>query len=259
MKKFLLAVFAIVGLTLYQFEIKAETKLVKLSKDNLLVLEEQFNDQSVAKVQLKAMELCAKAPNSDMYLFLSSPGGSVIAGMDMINTLNSLNCKFHTITAFAASMGYQTVQHLGDRYILPHGILMSHRARLGGIRGQIPGEFDSRLMLYKDLTTNIDKITSKRVGMSLEAYKEAVHDELWLTGVDAVDKGHADYIAQVVCDKSLQGTETKVVDTFFGQFEVKVAKCPVIRGYVDVKGLKGESVEDFYKHIEEQQKPIFEF
>ena len=250
MKNILLAVVAIFGMTFYQFDTEAGYKQIKLTEDNLLILKESFSSDSVAKVQIKAMELCATSPGKDLYLFLDTPGGSVIAGMNMINTLNSLSCKVHTITSFAASMGYQTVQHLGNRYILPHGILMSHRASLGGIKGQIPGELDNRLQLYKDLTNDIDKVTAKRVGMKLSDYKEAIHDELWLTGIDAVDKSHADHLVSIVCDKSLQVTDTK--------YEVTYSKCPIVKGYLNVKGLKGENVEDFYKHLEEQKKPILE-
>ena len=71
-----------------------------------------------------------------IYLFLNTPGGSIQAGLELIEGLNGINRPIHTVTLFAASMGWQLVQHLGTRYVLKYGVLMSHKAR-----GQFSGEF----------------------------------------------------------------------------------------------------------------------
>ena len=246
MKKLLLTVFSVVCLS---FLVTAEAKTITLNEDNLLTLEEDFNPSSVAKIQIKARELCPKYMNKDLYLYLDSPGGSVMAGMSMISSLKGLSCKIHTITESAASMGYQTVQHLGNRYILPHGYLMSHRAQLGGLGGQIPGELDSRMGFYKSLLNGVDRVTAARVGMSLIDYKELIHDELWLVGQDAVDSGHADEVINVFCDKSLNGTRIKNYQTPFGEFRAEFSTCPTIRAPLNVKGLNGALVEDFFKSV----------
>jgi hypothetical protein len=140
-----------------------------------------------------------------------------------------------TVTSFAASMGYQIVQAFGTRYILQSGTLMSHRASIGGLSGQVPGEANSRLTYITELVESMEQKTSKRVGMSLAAYKEAIRDELWVSGFNAVNKNHADQVVKAKCDNSLSGTVDISVDTMFGPVTATVNKCPIVSGPVSVK------------------------
>jgi ATP-dependent protease ClpP protease subunit len=114
-------------------------KVINLTEANSINFNNQFSGDFVAKKQIEAANKCYDNEGSDIYVVLYTPGGSVQAGQLFFDTLNALPCNFHTITIFAASMGYQTVQNLKNRYILPSGILMSHRASLSGVRGEIGG------------------------------------------------------------------------------------------------------------------------
>jgi ATP-dependent protease ClpP protease subunit len=92
-------------------------KEIKLTKDNVLVLDQAFTGPSVAKLIQEARQKDADLKSGyPMYLFLNTPGGSIQAGLELIEALKGLNRPIHTITLFAASMGWQLLQHLGDRY-----------------------------------------------------------------------------------------------------------------------------------------------
>lgn len=233
----LLGIFMAVAM-LVSCPIKAdERKTLILSEDNTVVMNEAFRGQSVAKLQNKLISLSQTLDEDDeIILVMDSPGGSVIAGMMLIDTVNAIPQKVHTLTIFAASMGYQTVQALGNRYILPSGILMSHRAHIGGLSGQIPGELNTRLAFYEELTGQLDIISSKRVGLSLADYKHLVRDEYWSGSAKSVKENHADEIVNAKCDKSLMGIETKRYDTMFGSFYVDFSKCPLINMPLDIRG-----------------------
>lgn len=113
---------------------------------------------------------------------------------------------------------------------------MSHRAALGGLSGQVPGELESRLSSIKRILDIMDAAVAKRVGLSPEAYKKLIYDELWLDGQSAVKTGHADRIAKIKCsDKIIAATRSEVVRTFFGPVQVTFSKCPLISGILDLK------------------------
>ena len=203
------------------------------------------------------MEKCLSNVGSDIYVVLYTPGGSISAGQLLFDTLNALPCNFHTLTIFAASMGYQTVQNLGKRYVLPSGILMSHRASVSGLSGEIGGELDQILKLLKDNVTDLNKIAAKRVGMSLQKYEEAISDELWLTANQAVEQNHADEVVTAICDKSLLGTYTETVNTmFFGKFELEFSNCPLVVAPISVNGSNRANsyVTDFYTNTKKYVK-----
>jgi len=207
---------------------KNKVKKVELTSKNMVVLRGPITYSSVAKVQQQLLFLSAlNSKNSVLYLFLDTPGGDVSAGMELINTARTIPQEVVTITKFAASMGYITVQHLGSRYILSNGILMSHRATVG-LSGQIPGELNTRMNFIGSMIKGIEEDISKRVGMSHKDYAKLIKDEYWVYGKNAVKNKQADAVVTVSCGKSLIGLYTKTVGTLFGPVFLRMSKCPLI-------------------------------
>ena len=215
--------------------ISATPAIIELNEANHINFNNAFTQDFVAAKQLEASKKCNDNVGSDIYLVLNSPGGSISAGQLLYDTLNALPCKFHTIPIFAASMGYQTVQNLGRRYILPSGTLMSHRASIGGLSGELGGELDSILNLLRANVYDMEIIASNRVGISLSKYRKLIRDELWLTANQAIANNHVDQIILVACGDDLQGTTTKIFNTFFGKVKAKLAKCPIVTGVLSVE------------------------
>jgi ATP-dependent protease ClpP protease subunit len=200
------------------------------------------------------------ARRDPIYLVMDTPGGSVTAGLAFIDTVKSLKRPVHTITLFAASMGYQVVQELGTRYITPSGSLMSHRGAVSGMSGQIPGELNSRLGYIMGLLEGMNHRAAKRVGMDVRDYKDAIINELWVFGHQAVQKKHADFIANVTCEKKLVDKfENLEFSTIFGPVTLTYSKCPLISSPVDFKfgsGVKKENVDKAIKQIQSNGKTI---
>jgi len=212
-------------------------KTIELNKNNSINFNNAFTDEFVAKKQLEAMDVCFRNVGGDIYITLYTPGGSISAGQLFFDTLNALPCNFHTITVFAASMGYQTVQNLGKRYILPSGVLMSHRASVSGLSGEIGGELNSIIKNLEDNVTELEEVSAKRIGITLEEYREEIRDELWLTAKTAIKKNHADKVVLVTCDRTLKGTYNEIYRTFFGNFRVKFSKCPIIVAPISIESV----------------------
>jgi ATP-dependent Clp protease protease subunit len=199
-----------------------------LEKKNTLVFRSVVTDDSVKDLQQQLVAMSnILSKNETIYLFLNTPGGSVSAGMHMIAHIKAIPQEVKTITAFAASMGFITVQDLGERLILPNGVLMAHRAR-GGVEGQIPGELNARAKFHTDAIVQIEQSVSARMGISHDAYAKLVLNEYWVEGQLAVDAHAADRVVLVNCSNSLNEEVTQIVNTQFGPAEVVWSACPMI-------------------------------
>jgi ATP-dependent protease ClpP protease subunit len=211
------------------------TEVITLSKSNSVVMDQVFTDESVTEVMRQLQAISDKAPKgASIYLVLNTPGGSVDAGLKLVTFAKALPQRIKTVTIFAASMGFQTVQQLDERLILENGTLMSHRARFG-VEGQGPGEVQSRLKWIMSIIDSLDKTASKRMGMSFEAYRSLVHDEYWTYDQTAVNDHAADKKVLAKCDKSLQGTRHIKVNTLFGDVDVELSSCPLLPGIISFK------------------------
>jgi ATP-dependent Clp protease protease subunit len=233
------------------FMSSANSTTITLSEDNSVLFNQPVSGEYTAK---KTLEILAKsAKNSPIYLVLDTPGGSVPAGLQFIDAIKSLDVKVHTITIFAASMGYQIVQELGKRYILPSGTLMSHRGSVSGMSGQIPGELTSRVAFIQSLLDGMSERSAKRVGMSKEAYELSIVNELWVYGQAAVLSNHADEVVNVKCNKDLiNNTYNEKVRSIFGEVNVTFSKCPIITTPIGISygsDVKRENVEKIKKQI----------
>jgi hypothetical protein len=129
-------------------------------------------------------------------------------------------------------MGFITVQHLGKRFIMPHGTLMTHKAS-GGFQGEFPGQLDSRYEYYLRRINTMEKQIVKRTNgkHTLESYRNLMENEYWCDGQDCVNQGFADAVAYVKCDSELmiKGIYTKTFSFFGRKFKVNIEKnnCPL--------------------------------
>lgn len=205
---------------------------IKLTKTNTLSLNDQVDSSSVAQLMEEARKIDTEEKSDDpIYLFLNTPGGSIQDGLELIESLKSLNRPVHTITLFAASMGFQIAQNMQSRYILANGVLMSHSAK-GAVFGEFGNGFaqlDSRLSLWVQRILDLDNITVARTNgkQTLESYRKAYQPELWLTGAAAVAGGYADEVVTARCDTNMTGFKYQTL-TFMGLvLKLQFSECPL--------------------------------
>ncbi len=216
-----------------------DEKEIILTDDNSIVMNRAFRWSSVAEVLEKAKTIDSKLPSGyPMFLVMDTPGGGITAGLEFIEFLGSMNRPVHTVTLFAASMGFQAVQGLGNRYIVKYGILMAHKAR-GGFYGEFgdgASQIDARYGLWMKRILEMDKTAVKRSKgyYTLRTFRAAYENELWVNGFDAVKMGLADNVVKVKCDGTLAGTHNKLYRFWGWKFLVKFSNCPVNTGVLGV-------------------------
>lgn len=218
----------------------SQSNKIVLNSQNAIALTGEINGELVADAIQKMQSLDQLPTDKPIYLYIYSPGGSIQDGLELIEAASGLRRPVHTITSFAASMAFQTVQQLGERYILKSGVLMSHRAAgqfQGSFGGARPSQIDSRYGFWSQRIHEMDEKTVERTKgrQTLESYLKAYRDEVWLTGPQSVDQGYADKIVNVQCDSTLVGTHQKSVSFFGMQISFEVSNCPLVTSPLNVR------------------------
>ena len=110
----------------------------RLLEDRIILLNEEINDTTAGIVTGELLYLASKDPTADISLYINSPGGSVSAGLAILDTMNFIKPDVSTIcVGIAASMGAVLLSAgaKGKRHALPHSEIMIHQP-LGGMQGQ---------------------------------------------------------------------------------------------------------------------------
>lgn len=257
--------------TLFVSKNLANDNTVVLSKKNLVVLSGEIDGDTVNKAitdaklinnKLDKLKGTLGLKQDPIYLFMYTPGGSIQAGMELIESLHGLGRPVHTVTLFSASMGFQIVQALGDRLIFDSGVLMSHKASgqfTGSFGGQKPSQLENRYALWYSRMQEFDAQTVKRSKgkQTLESYQKAYDQELWLTGHQSVDGGYADKIVTVKCDSTLDGATTYTVSVFGMKVSYDLDNCPINTSPTNIRVSSPDSTVTLSSEKAEETKAKF--
>lgn len=220
--------------------------VLELKTANTVILRTAVDENSVSTaINQLLIKSSLLPPGEPIYLFIDSPGGSVTDGMLLIQAAKALDREVKTITNFAASMAFITVQNLGERIILPYGVLMSHRAT-GIVRGQQPGELDTRYLFWNIYLTNVDTDTAKRLGLSAKDLVNKHANEWWIVGTNAVHEKAADKVMLIRCGKDMSSTYKEDMGTVFGNVVVEWSNCPMVLVplKIDLSGIRFFAMSD---------------
>ena len=110
----------------------------RLLKDRIIFLADEVNDVTASLVVAQILFLESEDPTKDINLYINSPGGSVVSGMAIYDTMQYVKCDVSTICmGMAASMGAFLLAGgtKGKRFALPNAEIMIHQPS-GGAQGQ---------------------------------------------------------------------------------------------------------------------------
>lgn len=110
----------------------------RLLKERIVFLTGPIDDHIANLVVAQLLFLEAEDPKKDIYMYINSPGGSVTAGLSIVDTMNHIKPDVATVcVGIAASMGSVILSQgaKGKRAILPNAEVMIHQP-WGGAQGQ---------------------------------------------------------------------------------------------------------------------------
>jgi ATP-dependent protease ClpP protease subunit len=172
-----------------------------------------------------------------MYIYLSSPGGSVLEGnklIDQIKTLQLSGVQVVCIADFAASMAFVILQSCPQRYALPSSILMQHQMSIG-LKGPLEN-VENYLTFIHSVDNNLDKMQADRMNLTEYEFRNKVMNDWWIAGHQAKEFNAVDDLVMVKCSKELMPKRERItVRTMFGNIEIIYSKCPIAREPLDIK------------------------
>ena len=167
----------------------------RLLKDRIVFLGGEINDDVANLVVAQLLFLEMENPDSDISLYINSPGGSVTAGMAIYDTMNYIKCDVSTICiGMAASMGAFLLSSgaKGKRIALPNSEIMIHQP-LGGAKGQASDiKIQADLILRTRDTLN--RILAENTGKSIEQIAKDTDRDNFMTADEALAYGLVDKV-----------------------------------------------------------------
>ena len=131
----------------------------RLLKDRIVFVGGEIDDDAANAVVAQLLFLQAQDPEKEVSMYINSPGGSVTAGLAILDTMKMVKCPVATYcVGQAASMGAILLASgaKGRRFALPHARIMVHQP-WGGAQGKASDiEITAREILrLKDLLNGI--------------------------------------------------------------------------------------------------------
>lgn len=167
----------------------------RMLKDRIIFLGDEIDDHVANLVVAQLLFLDAEDSEKDINLYINSPGGSVTAGLAILDTMNYIKADVSTIcVGLAASMGAVLLSSgaKGKRFALPNAEIMIHQP-LGGARGQA-----SDIRIHADWITNtktkLNNILSENTGQSFEKVEEDTDRDNFMTADEAKQYGLVDEV-----------------------------------------------------------------
>ena len=203
-----------------------EPELIEFKKDNFVSLRETINQDSSSRL-LSKLNLIETKHNT-IYLYINSPGGDVMAGLEIVNYIKSLQTREKQVICIAhnaMSMAFVIFQYCSQRYILYSSTLMQHQMSLG-VKGKLY-DINSRMSYFNSLELKINQDQATRLNMTLADFTHLIQNDWWLYAEDILLNKAADKIVSIFCSFD-NFEETITTTTLFGDVTIKYSACPII-------------------------------
>ncbi|MFR9167290.1 MAG: ATP-dependent Clp protease proteolytic subunit [Gordonibacter urolithinfaciens] len=140
----------------------------RLLNDRVIFLGEQIDDNVANSVVAQLLHLESADPEKDISLYINSPGGSVTAGLAILDTMDFIKCDVSTIClgecASMAAVLLSTAPRA--RMCLPNSMVLIHQPS-GGARASRPRSWP----LHAEDPQPPEQDTADNTGQTLETIR----------------------------------------------------------------------------------------
>ncbi len=167
----------------------------RLLKDRIIFLGDGIDEHVANIIVAQLLFLESQDKTKDIKIYINSPGGSVTAGLAILDTMNYIKPDVATVCiGMAASMGAVLLSagKKGKRFALPNAEVMIHQV-MGGAEGQasdikIRAE---RILKMKDM---LNKLLSDNTGQKLEKVEKDADRDYFMSADEALKYGLIDKV-----------------------------------------------------------------
>jgi ATP-dependent Clp protease, protease subunit len=175
--------------------------VTRLLYQRIIVLGSEVDDQVANRLCAQLLLLSAEDPRGDISLYINSPGGSVVAGLAIYDTMRLIPNDVSTLAmGLAASMG----QFLlcagapGKRYSLPHAQVLMHQgsAGFGGTAADVEIYAEQLARTGATMTS----LTAQHTGQPVDRIEQDSLRDRWFTAEEALAYGFIDHVVEQLDD-----------------------------------------------------------
>lgn len=167
----------------------------RLMKDRIVFIGDQIYDQMANVIVAQFLFLEKEDPDKDIEVYINSPGGSVIAGLAIYDTMLHIKPDVATtVVGMAASMGAILLSGgtKGKRSSLPNSRIMIHQGSAGFQGTPSDIEIQAREVLrYKEKLT---QILADNCNKEFATVSKDIDRDYWMSGDEGVEYGIIDNV-----------------------------------------------------------------
>ena len=169
----------------------------RLLSDRIVFVGGPVSDSMANLIVAQLLFLANEDPKAEISLYVNSPGGSVTAGLGIVDTMRFVPCPVATyIIGQAASMGsvIACCGTKGKRYALPNAENLMHQPLLGGVmEGQATDlEIEARHILR--LRDQLYSLYAEATGQPKSRIADDCERNKWLPAKEMLEYGLIDRV-----------------------------------------------------------------
>ena len=172
----------------------------RLLRERIIMINTPVEESMASLVVAQLLFLASESTEREIHLYISSPGGSVQAGLAIYDTMRHLPCPIvTTCVGYAASFGTILLM-AGDhglRRALPHARIHIHQPLIqGGLAGQATDiDIHAREILHtRDV---LNDIIHHHTGQPLDRIKHDTERDYYMSAEEAVEYGIIDEVLKL--------------------------------------------------------------
>jgi ATP-dependent Clp protease protease subunit len=168
----------------------------RLLKENIIFMGTPVDDAIANLIIAQMLFLEAEDPEKDISIYINSPGGSITAGLAILDTMRFVKPDIVTIcVGQAASMAAVLLAagSKGKRFSLPNSRIMIHQPSMQGLAGQAT-EIDIYAREILRMRETLNKLLAESTGQPIDRVARDVDRDYIMSPEQAMDYGMIDRV-----------------------------------------------------------------
>ena len=168
----------------------------RLLKERIIFLGGPIDDDVANLIIAQLLFLQSEDPKKDISLYVNSPGGSVSAGLAILDTMNFIKPDVSTVCVGIAASAASVILSAGTkgkRFALPNAEIMIHQPWAEGVGGQAT-DIEIRAKHIVKTREILNKILAKNTGQTLDKIEKDVDRDYFMSSDEAKKYGIIDKI-----------------------------------------------------------------